>query len=263
MPSTRPQRPYNVAYYARNREAEIARVTIRQQATLAWLRELRQVPCMDCGGVFPPHVMDFDHRDPKAKSFSLLADHTLLKSRAVLEAEIAKCDIVCANCHRIRTATQVANGDIPTGFRPSGAPPATVAAAKHREAWHRRRREQMDVLIRLRQLPCMDCGKTYPVCAMEFDHRNGAEKAALVSQLPGRVKIATLLEEIAKCDIVCTNCHRDRSFRRRFEPAGVAQLARATAFQAVGRGFETRLPLSTAEQLRLIEEPSAPYHYAA
>lgn len=68
------QRPYNVAYYARNRAAEIERVTRRQQATLAWLRDLRRVPCMDCGGVFAPHVMDFDHRDPRTKSFSLAAD---------------------------------------------------------------------------------------------------------------------------------------------------------------------------------------------
>ena len=75
------------------------RVVSRTQATLAWLRDLRRVPCADCGGVFPPHVMDFDHRERDQKRFALAAGNALLKSRKELLAEIAKCDIVCANCH--------------------------------------------------------------------------------------------------------------------------------------------------------------------
>ena len=80
-----------MAYYARNRAREIERVVTRQRATVEWLRDLRRVPCPDCGGTFPPHVMDFDHRDPKAKLFSLAADNDYLKNRALLEAEVAKC----------------------------------------------------------------------------------------------------------------------------------------------------------------------------
>src|SRR5947207_2220116 len=40
---------------------------------------------------------------PKTKSFALAAGHALLKSRQVLLAEVANCDIVCANCHRDRS----------------------------------------------------------------------------------------------------------------------------------------------------------------
>jgi hypothetical protein len=173
MPSTRDQRPYNVAYYARNREAEIERVTRRQQATLAWLRELRRVPCLDCGGIFPPHVMDFDHRDPTTKLFSVAADKVLLKNRAVLEAEVAKCDVICANCHRIRTSAQYVAGVLAGGWKPSEGPAPTAALQRHREQAHRCRREQMDVLIRLRSMPCMSCGGAFPICCMEFDHRDG------------------------------------------------------------------------------------------
>ena len=217
------QRPYNLAYYRRNRDAEIARVIARTQATLAWLRDLRRVPCADCGGVFPPHVMDFDHRDPAQKSFSLAAGKSLLKNHELLVAEVAKCEIVCANCHRIRTARQAAAGLIATGFKPGGPPPSDQVERK-RGRWHRRRREQMELLRRLRELPCAGCGSSYPICVMEFDHRVGVEKKGLVSQMAGRVKIRTLLEEIAKCDIVCANCHRDRSYQRRSSNAGVAQL---------------------------------------
>ena len=97
------QRLYNVWYYAEHRDKEIERVKTRQAATLEFLRDLRRRPCADCGLTFPPWVMDFDHRDPRAKSFSLAAGHALLKSRELLLAEIAKCDIVCANCHAVRT----------------------------------------------------------------------------------------------------------------------------------------------------------------
>ena len=258
-------RIYNAEYYARNRASEIARVVSRQRATLEWLRELRRVPCQDCGGTFPAHVMDFAHRDPATKSFGLASENTYLKNRAVLVAEVAKCDIVCANCHRIRSQAEIEAGIVRRGFfQTNGVPIATPAAAKKRAAWRKRRDEQMDLLIRLRQMPCMSCGGTFPVCAMEFDHRDGATKRGNVSQMAGDVRISILLEEIAKCDIVCTNCHRDRSFQRRSANAGVAQLVRAAAFQAAGRGFETRLPLqSNSLQLRLIEEAAVIYRFAA
>ena len=103
MPTARNQRPTNVRYYAANREREIERVTKRQAATTAFLRELREVPCADCGGRFAGHQMDFDHRDPSQKKFWLSSGRAALKSRAQILVEAAKCDIVCANCHRLRT----------------------------------------------------------------------------------------------------------------------------------------------------------------
>ena len=97
----RDQRPYNVKYYQRNRQREIDRVLARQRATLEFLRDLRRVPCKDCGARFEPHQMDFDHRDPSTKAFQVTKP--LLASRSRLIAEIAKCELVCTNCHTIRT----------------------------------------------------------------------------------------------------------------------------------------------------------------
>lgn len=264
MPSTRDQHPYNVAYYAKNRDAEIARVTVRQQATLAWLRELRTVPCMDCGGIFPPYVMDFDHRDPKTKLFSLAAGKSLLKNRVLLEAEVAKCDVVCANCHRIRTAAQYATGIlVNAGYASPAALLPGARAERRRRKWHERRDQQMDFLDRIRQLPCADCGRSFPICVMEFDHRDSTLKRALVPQLAGRVTIATLLEEIAKCDIVCTNCHRERSYLRRqraVDPSGCVVMA---ASKASILEVRVRFPPPARSQPRLIEESATPYRYAA
>jgi hypothetical protein len=67
------------------------------------LHELKEVhPCADCGNTFPSYCMDFDHKNNATK----LDNVSFMISRfswSRIEKEIAKCDLVCANCHRIRT----------------------------------------------------------------------------------------------------------------------------------------------------------------
>jgi len=65
----------------------------------------KQVPCADCGKIFPPCAMDFDHRDPATK-ISKISSYIYGGSEEELLSEIAKCDVVCAVCHRIRTHKQ-------------------------------------------------------------------------------------------------------------------------------------------------------------
>jgi hypothetical protein len=71
----------------------------------AILDEAKSVPCTDCGQNYPPFVMDFDHvRGTKVRGVGEMR----LYSTDRLIAEIAKCEVVCANCHRIRTFTRLA-----------------------------------------------------------------------------------------------------------------------------------------------------------
>jgi hypothetical protein len=60
--------------------------------------------CMDCGLRNPDHpeIYDFDHRpgETKVRNVALFA---MSGTMDALKAEIAKCDVVCANCHRMRT----------------------------------------------------------------------------------------------------------------------------------------------------------------
>lgn len=65
------------------------------------LEKSKAVPCFDCGNSFPPVCMDFDLRDGEAKLFTISSN--CHRARPVLVAEISKCDIVCACCHRLRT----------------------------------------------------------------------------------------------------------------------------------------------------------------
>lgn len=64
---------------------------------------LKSRPCMDCQQTYPPEVMDFDHRPEEVKLFNLGAGSTRNRSITAIQLEIAKCDLVCANCHRLRT----------------------------------------------------------------------------------------------------------------------------------------------------------------
>jgi hypothetical protein len=192
----------NVDWYRRNREQEIFRVRVRQAGTVAMLRDWRQVPCADCGGRFEPHQMDFDHRDPATKLFNLMSGRASLKSEHALIAEAAKCDIVCANCHRVRSQRTWKQR------RPIGA-------SRHLNRKRRYWREHARVLLELRSVPCRDCQQTYSPYAMDFDHRDTASKVQDVTRMVGRASLQRILAEAAKCDVVCANCHRMRTFRRR------------------------------------------------
>jgi len=57
--------------------------------------------CLDCGGEFPICCFHFDHRDPFEKSFTI-SDWGHSFEECIKEVD--KCDLVCANCHAIRTA---------------------------------------------------------------------------------------------------------------------------------------------------------------
>jgi hypothetical protein len=198
------QRRANVDYYARNRSLEIARVRVRQHGTIEFLRELRARPCADCHGVFAPHQMDFDHRDGTTKLFRLTSGAAMLRPTAVLISEAEKCDVVCANCHRLRTQARHA-----ASRETAGGPARSLA--RRRDLW----RAQLRLLDDLRNRPCADCGGHFAPCAMDFDHRDSRSKLAAVTRMIGRAGTARILDEAAKCDIVCANCHRLRTFQRR------------------------------------------------
>ena len=71
-------------------------------------------PCADCGQMFPVVVMDFDHRDPTEKTYKIAQ---FVGRMSKLLAEIAKCDVVCSNCHRIRTWQSVGSLTLPSSNR--------------------------------------------------------------------------------------------------------------------------------------------------
>lgn len=76
-------------------------------------------------------------------------------------------------------------------------------------------RKRMQVLVaEMKDVPCTDCGKKFPTYCMDFDHLPGEAKVQTVSKMMGKVGMKKILAEIAKCDVVCSNCHRIRTYDR-------------------------------------------------
>jgi hypothetical protein len=63
---------------------------------------------------------------------------------------------------------------------------------------------------------CVDCGVAYRYWVMDFDHL--VNKSFNIGHYRSHTNdIKKIREEMEKCEIVCSNCHRDRTYRRRVE----------------------------------------------
>ena len=98
---------------------------------------------------------------------------------------------------------------------------ADASYRKHRSAQVARnvakRRKKLRAIARAaKDRPCADCGGRFHYCAMDFDHVRGRKVADIARIVSGRgISARRLGSEIKKCDVVCANCHRVRTFNRR------------------------------------------------
>lgn len=91
-----------------------------------------------------------------------------------------------------------------------------VARKAHRDGIARRRVELREELQAYKaERPCVDCGYHYNPWQMQFDHPVGSEKVGNVSDLVKKTATRKLWAEIEKCELVCANCHADRTHARR------------------------------------------------
>ncbi len=108
---------------------------------------------------------------------------------------------VCRECNRARSRKYYADNPV-----------------KHKKAVMDRNRKAKEklraIVIAAKNVPCLDCKRSYPSYVMDFDHVRG-NKVADISLLVQKICTQkVLLEEIAKCEVVCANCHRERTFNR-------------------------------------------------
>jgi len=162
----------------------------RERAKSFVLNHLLRHPCVDCGET-DPVVLEFDHTGEKTSEISRLA-HEGVRIE-VLQKEMGLCEVVCANCHRLRTGQRrrAAAGRVADGRRAT------------------RRRNVLFVREMLKRSVCVDCGLD-DHRLLEFDHVDG--KSANVGFLTWReCSLETIAAEIAKCVVRCVNCHRRRT----------------------------------------------------
>ena len=84
---------------------------------------------------------------------------------------------------------------------------------KYLERNRKRRQFMRDYIADIKNVtPCAECGRQYPYYVMDFDHLG--DKQYLISKLVVVNNFSVLQRELKKCEVVCANCHRERTFRR-------------------------------------------------
>ena len=149
-------------------------------------------PCVDCGQT-DIRLLEFDHvHGQKAHGISNL--FTSGFNWSTIESEISKCEVRCANCHRIKTIEQG------RGWR-STEPAKRIANS------------YLMVGIYLSTHPCVDCANS-DIRVLEFDHIHGQKFDEISHLLSQGYNWLAIESEIAKCEVRCANCHRIKTSER-------------------------------------------------
>ena len=209
---------YREANRERYRKQNVETSRRRKAERHGQIDALKSVPCAECGKSFPSYVMDFDHRDPSQKKdeINFLVNMTTCPWPRILD-EIQKCDVVCVNCHRLRHS--------------KGAPPKDARGR---------------LIAGLKSAPCLDCGGQFHSSQMDFDHVRGQK----VSEVPILRSNAAILEEAAKCEVVCANCHRVRTQKKVTARIYVSELS---------SGWVNRVP--GTPQTNFVPQPVKPVQF--
>src|SRR5262245_23005667 len=98
------QKEYDAAWYQANKARRQEKVRADRAVHVAWLDSLKEGKAStDCGGHFPPYVREWDHLPGFIKELVIADTRRAAHSIKRILAELEKCELVCANCHRERT----------------------------------------------------------------------------------------------------------------------------------------------------------------
>lgn len=121
---------------------------------------------------------------------------------------------VCGPCDNKRTLINVAK------YRASKHGQAKIEAYRVKNAQaiysgaRSRKEVNIDTVNALKAKPCADCKNTYRPHQMDFDHVRGEKTFNVGTAVHQSYPMDEILDEIKKCDLVCSNCHRDRTYNR-------------------------------------------------
>ena len=85
----------------------------------------------------------------------------------------------------------------------------------------------------LKDKPCLDCGNRFPAECMDFDHVRGEDKKINVAAAWRWMTPEDLQVEVDKCDLVCSNCHRTRTKKRKQQRGRPARFLAESGDEAV------------------------------
>lgn len=202
-------------HYQDNKQSYMERIHTRDKKILQDNRGklaayLAQHPCIDCGQT-DIRVLDLDHvRGTKREAIARMV--RLSYSWSTIESEIDKCEVRCANCHRIKT------GQTSNSWRnffltlEERILPDPVRSSNAFRAMQTRVENMQKIHFYLSSHPCVDCGNS-DIRVLEFDHVRG-EKYENISRMIQSSPWKAIEAEIAKCEVRCANCHRIQTIER-------------------------------------------------
>lgn len=166
-------------HYLTNKQKYAASRSKNKSARAAWVQEIKsKLQCKSCG--FKDwRCLDFHHRNPSEKFKGICLMVRDGYSEDAILAEINKCDVLCANCHNEHHYGECSPSEY------------------NKREWFRAYKES---------LACEHCGVKKSPCLVF--HHLGDKKATLNALTRNGTTLAVILEEIAKCQVLCFNCHR-------------------------------------------------------
>ncbi|SEQ79568.1 homing endonuclease associated repeat-containing protein [Natrinema salaciae] len=164
-------------WHYRNVEWNTERTLQRRSRLRSWLNtQKRERGCSRCG-VDTAACLDFHHVDETTKEMAVGRMVTYGYGKDALRAEIEKCDVLCANCHR------------------------TV----HHSRPERERRQWIHDLKR--DTGCDRCETSDPAC-LDFHHSSAKKETAVSKLVSNEYPKERIRAEIDLCLVLCANCHR-------------------------------------------------------
>ena len=198
-------------WHYRNRERNTERSLERRRRLRLWVNERKEERgCRACGEA-DPECLDLHHQEPAEKEMKISTMITWGYGKDRLRSEIEKCDVLCANCHRIE------HYEMPDGVEWAALSALTPEHATNSKAHSERpadlrERQQAWCHEYKRNRGCRNCDVDNPVC-LDLHHTSDESKRRSVSQLiVDSCSWTELLSEVQKCIVLCANCHRRKHY---------------------------------------------------
>lgn len=169
-------------WHYRNREWNTERTLQRRARLRAWANDKkRESGCKRCDSKNPA-CLDYHHPDGVQKEMGVGAMVTHGYGKDALEAEIERCEVLCANCHR----------------KEHHSPPT-----EDRRRWVYERKSARG--------GCSECGERNVAC-LDFHHGSDEKDDTVARMIVDRRSKEAIRSEMQKCTLLCANCHRKRHF---------------------------------------------------
>jgi hypothetical protein len=160
------------------------------QKKLVWFKKLKAFEllgneCKVCGDKNIFHFT-FHHNSGEDKEYKIV---NIWRNRwTAIEPEIRKCTLLCDNCHR---------------------------ELHYNEENSDKRRKTKELIVKYKGNECQICGYSKCISALTFHHVNEEEKLFEIGKISLRIENIEqlnndLLLELEKCELLCSNCHREK-----------------------------------------------------